>query len=206
MKVLYIEARKKTKKINVKNFGSAVKKLPREISIFYTIQYRDLAEKLKDYLVKNNFSVLEFRQILGCTKIKKPADILLIGSGKFHALQLALQTKKRVLIYEEGRINEIEKEEIENYEREIRGKLSKFYNSEHIGLLVSLKAGQFKLEKAKRVKKLLERKFKDKKFYLFIADTINTQELENFPCFFVNFACPGLNLDSSRLLNYEDIF
>jgi len=194
MKVLFIEAKKTSeKKLEI---GKNIDK----IHILYTIQYKKLAEKIKKKLGKK---VLAFQQVLGCSKIKPKAPLLLIGSGKFHALQLALQTNKEIFIYNNGKFDKISEEEIKKQKMIEKGKFSKFLDSDNIGLLVSLKPGQNKLRQAFSIKKKLEKKYLNKKFYIFISDNINVQELENFPCFFINFACPGISLDAKNIINYE---
>jgi diphthamide synthase subunit DPH2 len=41
---------------------------------------------------------------------------------------------------------------------------------------------------------------------MFISDNINLDEIENFQAdIFINFACPGLEFDSDKILNYESL-
>lgn len=200
MKVLFIEARKKFKNINLASLNA----LPRKIHIIYTIQYKELAEKIREELARRNFKVLGFEQVLGCSRIKPKADLLLIGSGKFHASQIAFSTKKEVFIYEENILRKITEEEIKTREKSIKAKLSKFYSSKNIGIFASLKQGQ-KSDLIK-IKSLMQKKFPEKKFYLFIADNFNSAEAENFPIdIWINTACPGIEQDSEKILNYERI-
>ncbi len=195
MKVLFIESKKKAAgKININGF-------PDKIHLLYTIQYKRLAEKLKEKLGKR---VLAFEQVLGCSKIKPKAPLLLAGSGRFHALQLAFSTGKPVFIYD-NKLTQINKEEIERFKAIQKGKIIKFLSSDNIGLIVSSKPGQNKLKQALKQKKILEKKYPKKRFYIFISDTININELENFPYFFLNFACPGIEFDSPKILNYENL-
>ena len=50
-------------------------------------------------------------------------------------------------------------------------------------------------------------KLKDKKSYIFIADTINESEFENFPFIecWVNTACPRFADEKTGVVNYETI-
>ena len=137
MKVLFVES----KKINfekVKDIG----KLPKRIHVLYIIQYKNLAKKIKNMLEENGHHIASFEQVLGCSKIKPKAEILLIGSGGFHASQIALQTSRDVFIYQNGRISKIKKEDIEKLKAKKKAKIAKFYSSNTIGLLVSSKPGQ----------------------------------------------------------------
>lgn len=198
MKVLFIEAKKKFQKPLIRKLEG----LPKQIHLLYTIQYKELAEELRKELEKKH-KVLGFDQVIGCSDIKLKASPLLVGSGKFHALQLA-DSGKEIYIYDEGKISKIGKKEIENIKKREKGKLSKFLASENIGLLVSKKLGQNKIKEARNLKEKLEKKY-GKKFYMFLADTINLQELENFNVdFFVNFACPGIGLDKD-VINYKKL-
>jgi len=203
MRVLFIEARKNFKGKIGESFKE-LESLPGEIHLLYTIQYKKLAGKIKKYLKNKKHRIVAFQQVLGCSKIKPKAPMLLIGSGKFHALQIALQTNKKIFIYNNGRIENIKEEEIKEYKSKEKGKLIKFLSSDKIGLLVSLKPGQNRLKEYLQIKKKLEKKYPGKKFYIFIANDINIKDLENFPCFFINLACPGINLDSSNIINYKE--
>ena len=199
MKVLYIESKRKlsANKINL----SALKEL-NSIHILYPIQYKSLAEKIKQVL-GNKVKAIE--QVLGCSKITPQGNLLLIGSGRFHALQIALDTGKEVYILEGNNLSKISEEEIEKARKLEKGKLLKFYSASSLGLLVSLKPGQNHLEEALKFKEKLK-KNKNKKAYIFLAETLNLAELENFPIdFWLNFACPGIELDSSEVLNYEHL-
>src|SRR3989344_4746874 len=187
MKVLFIEARKKSNKTITENIA---RKLPTKLHILYTIQYKSIAEKLKKKLEKNH-QVLAFQQVL-------------VGSGRFHALTLPLN--KKIFIYEEGKIKEITKE-IQAKRKKERAKLTLFLASEKIGLLFSIKPGQDKLKLAEKIKKRIEKKFPGKNFYSFVSDNILINELENFPIdFWINTACPGIELDSNKILNYEKVW
>lgn len=204
MRVLFVEAKKKFDK-----FSKKLKidiNLPRKIHLLYTIQYKILAEQLKKELEKNGYKVLAFQQIVGCSKVKLKASPLFIGSGRFHALSLALSTGKQIFVYEDNKITKMPEQEVSEFRAREQGKLAKFLISDSIGLLVSLKPGQNKLKKVLELKKDLKSRFKGKNFYVFISDTINLQELENFNCdFWVNLACPGVEFDSKRIVNYEKI-
>ncbi len=203
MKVLFIESKKKLKKDEVLNVENIKKKLSKEVHILYTIQYKNIAEKIKKQLGNR---VIAFNQIIGCSKVNPKGTLLLIGSGRFHALNLALTTNKEIYVYESGKIKKITEQEIKKLRRREKGKLSRFLSSGKIGLLISIKPGQNNLDKAKKFKKKLENRFPEKSFYVFLVDTINIQELENFSVdFWINFACPGLQFDSEKLMNYEKI-
>lgn len=200
MKVLFIEARKNFK-VQIEAFKE-LDNLPPEVHILYTIQYKELAGKIKKYLENKKHKIVSFQQVLGCSKIKPKTALLLVGSGKFHALQLALSTGKEVYIFD-NKLSKISKEEIELARRQEKGKLAKFLASNNIGVIFSNKPGQ---AKSLSLIKELEKKFPGKNFYPFISDSINISELENFPIdIWINAACPGIEQDSNRIINYTSI-
>ncbi len=203
MKTLFIEARKKFKDINIdKDIEKIKKKLKNnQVHLLYSIQYKELAEKIKKQLEKENIKVI-FQQILGCSNIKPKSTLFLIGSGSFHAIQLALRTNKEVYVY--PGLSKIGKKEIEKQKKKIKAKIKKFYSSKNIGIIISVKQGQ--KVKVEKVKKQLENRFKDKSFHFFIADNINEEELENFKIsLWINTACPGLEYQNKKIINYQTL-
>ncbi len=200
MKTLFIEAQRKLK-LDREKLNELEKLLPDTIYIAYSIQYEKLAEEVRKQL--RNKKILGFRQVLGCSQLKTNAKVvLLIGSGRFHALALASSCNKEVYIFPE--MNKIEKSEIETMKARERGKYARFLAAEKVGILVSSKPGQQNLQQALRIKKAMRKA--EKKPYLFMADNINIAELENFPCdIFINTACPGLVFDSSKIINHRGI-
>ena len=211
-KVLFVEARKNDSffdseiRMFTGNAAGALETLPKSFLIVYTIQYKYMAERLKLFFEKNGKKVSGVMQVLGCTILKtKENNILLIGSGRFHALQLALQGKS-LYVYENGKISKINKSDIDKLLLSKKIALSKFLSSEIVGILISSKAGQNNLAVALSLKKRIEKL--GKKSFLFISDTISTRELENFNIdFWVNTACPGIAVydDSKNVVNYTEL-
>jgi len=192
MKTLFIPLIKPLNKVPELN------NIPKEIFIAYSIQYKELASRIKEKLGKR---VKGFQQVLGCTKLETKYPILLIGSGKFHALNLALQGNQ-VYIYEQGKITRIDDKELEKLKIRKKIALSKFYSAERIGILVSLKPGQEHLDKAIKLQASLKKQ--GKQAFIFIANNLNLFELENFQLdSWVNTACPGLELDAA-IINIQD--
>jgi len=203
MKVLYIETQKKEK--NAKLSETALKNLPKELLLVYSIQYKSQAGEIKKQLESNGFKIIGFSQILGCTKLKLTQPVLLIGSGRFHALNLALQSNHPIYIWNNGTINQIEQKEIEALKQKKQGNISKFLSAERIGILFSTKTGQYN-SKEEILEKLMK-KYTEKRFFFFISNNINPAEFENFKIdFWLNTACPGLTNDSTKIENIDDIF
>ena len=202
MKVLYLEAKKKEKQ----SLPISIAELPKELFLAYSIQYKQEAEAIKKQLESNKFKISGFQQVLGCSKLKSRLPILLIGSGKFHALNLALQNKVPVFIYNNSVISEIDQKDIEKLKQKTKAALNIFFSTGKIGILVSTKAGQENLKQAEQLKIKIESKFPEKRVYILVSNHINISEFENFDIgFFINTACPGLLNDSPKIINTEDI-
>lgn len=218
MKIIFIEARKKLCKFNIDTKDA--KKLPKKIGLISTVQYISFLPSIKKELEKKGKKISIAKgtlakykgQILGCdiNAAKKLSDVdafLFIGSGKFHAEQVALATNKQVFILqpENNRIYKIKEEDILKLKARKKAALANFLAAEQVGILVSIKPGQENLRKALNVKKELHKK--GRKAFIFLADVINISELENFSCkglAWLNAACPAFNMEP-RVLNLEDI-
>ena len=203
MKTLFIEAKYKGP---ISLSKEIIEKLPSKIGLVSSIQFLDNLSSLKKAIPK----ALIGGQILGCdasaaAKIESKVDAFLyIGDGAFHPLAVALATKKPVYQYNPliKSFSEIKKEDIEAYNKRKKGALLKFLNAENVGILISTKSGQsYPVNKLKS----LEKKYKDKKFYKFIADTVDYKQLENFPFIeaWVNTACPRIEEDI-RIVNITE--
>lgn len=202
MKTLYIEAqRKQDICINSINFNS----LPPKVFLAYSIQYKPLALNIKRKLEKKGKKITGFKQVLGCTEFKSKEPLLFIGSGRFHALNLALQGN-RVFVLEEDKIKKFSTEETNKIKAKKKAAFSKFLAADKIGILVSLKPGQENINQARGLQKKLEKQ--GKSVFLFIADNIDIRELENYNIpVWINTACPALIFDfpENNFLNIKDI-
>ena len=205
--ILYIEALdNKTKPEDYFIDPNFIKNLPKDVFLTYIIQFKGQAETMKKALEANNIRVRGFQSVLGCSELKTPYPILLIGQGRFHALNLAIQNNKPVIIYSNGSSIAVGRKEIEEHNKKKQAALSQFFMKDKIGILVSTKPGQNRLKEAEALKKKLEKKYSQKKFFIFISNTLNLYETQNFDVpIYINTACPGLALDSPKILNTDDI-
>jgi 2-(3-amino-3-carboxypropyl)histidine synthase len=221
MKAFFVEARHKGK---VELPGSLIKQLPERIALFTTVQFIGCIPELKKKLEDKDKKVLLLKpehskyegQLLGCS-IKKFDEsgenfdaFLYIGDGLFHPKALMLKNKKTVFIYnpfsKKGGI--VEEKDVEALRKKQMGALSKFLTSKEIGVLITTKPGQSRIKQAYALKE----KYPDKKFYFLLSNTINFQELENYPFIecFVNTACPRIGYDDSEkirkpILNIDEL-
>ena len=201
MKTLFIPA-KVNSEVNERKIEAL--KLPESIAILYSVQYQDIALKIKEILSKKS-KITEIIQVLGCSKPKfsnETKAVLLISSGQFHAVSLARSTRLPIYILEADRLRKISNEEISAFEKRKQGSQMKFLNSENVGILVSVKPGQENMKKALSLKD----KLKNKKSYLFLGNDLNSSEFENFNDIeaWINTACPRMDFDSS-VINIEDL-
>lgn len=183
-----------------------VKRLPKKVMLFCTVQYLNQLPFLKKQLEQNNKMILlkrlnhckEKGQILGCniSEIKDDFEAFLyVGEGEFHPKALTQANRKPVFCF-----NPISKKYYtissdDKTEKRKSAKIAKFLLSKNIGILLTVKTGQFSDSKIDEINS----KYKDKNFYLFINDTYDFSELEDFTFIdcFVNTACPRIGVDDS---------
>lgn len=204
MKTLFVPAKIKSS-VNEKAIKEISEKLPKNLSIVYSIQYQDTAKEIKEILSKNH-TITSFLQVLGCSKpnfSKSTKAVLLIGSGRFHAVSLAMETNLPVYVLYNNSMQEISKKEIESLKTKKKASYLKFLNSDNIGILVSTKPGQENLKRALELKK--SPVMKNKKAYILIGNNLSPIEFENFQLdSWINTACPRLDFDAS-VVNLRDI-
>jgi diphthamide biosynthesis enzyme Dph1/Dph2-like protein len=201
VKVLYIESKLKNQDFILAE--QEIKKLPKNIFLAYSLQYRSVAEKIKKQLLASNIKITKFQQVLGCSKIKTDIPVLLIGAGRFHATNLFLQAPK-VYLLEASTIIEIPYKDIELLKIRLKTSLIKFLNASNIGILVSTKPGQENLDKAIDLRQKLKKK--GKSAYIFMSSNIDPTQFENFNIdSWVNTACSGLSMDNPEIINYDEL-
>jgi 2-(3-amino-3-carboxypropyl)histidine synthase len=201
MKVLYIESKLKNKTINLAK--SEINKLPKNLFIAYSIQYKDLAYNIAKQLKSNNIKVKQIKQVLGCTDITINLPILLIASGRFHANNLLLQSDN-IYVLENNKIIKLQESDINKLKANRKTALIKYLSANNIGILVSTKPGQENLNQAIKLKKELQKQ--NKSVYIFVSDNIDTAQFENFNIdSWVNTACPGMAYDNSDIININEL-
>ncbi len=199
MKTLFIPA--KVKNAGIEQLMEKVQ-IDGTFAIVTTVQFLDEVNQLKD----KGYTVLG--QILGCNVLnvlKSDVDAYLyIGTGKFHPLNLAFRVDKPVYVLDPmtHEFYRISDEEKQRYERRKKGTLSKYYASDKIGIIVSLKSGQNQLQRALHFKERC-----GKKAYIFLCNEV--KNLEDFPdiqCW-VNTACVRIFEDDLNvpMVNIRDI-
>ena len=209
MKTIFIHA-----KSNLGKIEFDTKQLPKKVGVVTTIQHLADMKKVVDYLAKKGITAQLGGQVLGCDstaaeKMKEDVDAFLyVGSGEFHPIGVALRTGKPVFVLhpESMKLGKVEQVDIERIERKKQGMLLKFHNSKTIGVLMTTKEGQSGVQGGIKKFKQLEKKFPSKKFYYFICDTLDFNQMENFPFIecWVNTMCPRI-MEDVKVLNAQDI-
>ena len=188
-------------------------KLPKKLGLVTTTQFLGKIDEIKKHLEENGKYVLidegkqrNQGQLLGCdvgaaTKIQDKIDAFLyVGSGEFHPLGVALNTKKEVFTFNPATsaFSKLNENEIEKYKRSKKANYVKFLHADNIGIMVTIKPGQYSYNKAKEIKKKLEEK--GKKCFIFVFDTLDAMDMQNFPFIdcWINTACPRIADDKDK--------
>lgn len=215
MKVLHIEG---ISKESYKLTAEAIDKLPKgKAALCTTIQFigslQQIKEQLKDAVLLQGKHSSKQGQILGCDvpQIEGVDFILFVGDGTFHPKALFLKNNLPVFAYNpfNEKLMKMDEKEVEGFAKKRKIALTKFHASENIGVIQSTKPGQ-SISDSKLSE--LEQKYKEKRFYKFVADTIDFSQLENFPFIesWVNTACPRIAYDDApntnkAIINIDDL-
>ncbi len=191
--------------------AALVAKLPERIILFTTIQYHDQLDAWKKTLesagkevrtFKPKHSVLE-GHLLGCGIEHWDVDadcFLFVGDGVFHPKALVIRNDLPVWRYDpkSGEFEVMSDKDIELAKKKQKGALTRFYASKKVGVLVTTKYGQQRLQMALK----LREQFPDKEFTFLLFDTLDYDSLEDFPFLecFVNTMCPRIGLDDTNKL------
>ncbi|MGC9079718.1 MAG: diphthamide synthesis protein [Nanopusillaceae archaeon] len=185
---------------DIKNIEELKKILPKKFILVSITQYNEYAKKIYEIL-KNDFEItinekLYGINVLGCysepANIENVDTVLLIGNGKFHAENITRNFKKRVIVYDPiyGDIKIFEPDF--NFDKKITFLFYKLKKAKNIGIILSIKPGQYYYLESLKVKDILEKLGKN--VYLFLADSIDINQLINFPFidFWILSACPRM--------------
>lgn len=218
MKALFIPAKYK-KHLGKKFMDSVAKSIDfKKVGIFTTIQFMNQMAELKKVLESRGKKVFIAGQVLGCN-VKGPLAIekevegfIYLGSGIFHQLNLAVQTKKKIIQANPltETVSFLRKEQIEQFKKNREQNIKKAMSGKVFGILVCTKPGQNQPKLAEKVKQFLEKR--KKTVYMFLFDNINPDETYNFPQIdvWINTACYRIGLDDVQnypkpIVNAQDL-
>jgi 2-(3-amino-3-carboxypropyl)histidine synthase len=210
MKLLHIPAKSN---LEIKIPASELKKLPKslkKIGLVTTIQHLHALPALEKQ-IKGARAV---GQILGCRvdlaeAAKNKVDaFLFIGTGEFHPIAVALKTQKPVFVFNpvSQKLSKLDAQTVADFKQQRKGALLKFLHAKTVGILVSTKHGQQRFAEARKIKQILEKK-QNKKCYIFVFDTLDFSQLENFPFIdcWLNTACPRIADGRNDIINLEEL-
>jgi len=176
-------------------------------SICFSINFEHVAKKMASALEAFGKKPLSMHCVLGCSFMDIEESIVIyVGDGNFHPLGIAL--KNHVFAYDplEGQLRDMSSEG-EAIRKRMRGNLMGVLNAERIGIIVSTKRGQQRMEEAIRIKRALEKK--GKKAEIFVMDRVEKNSLLGYGADgYINTACPRIAIDDEfekPMVNYMDI-
>lgn len=175
----------------------------KKIGLVTTAQFVDDLAEVKKRLEKAGKMVIintgrpNPGQVLGCdSRAAKGADCYVyLGTGHFHPLRVALETKKPVFMAHPcGGIEELPGELIMKHEKIKAARLHMLREAKFVGVLVSTKPGQNRMGKALELKKVFEKQGKE--VFIFAANEIKPDYFTGYGIdAWVNTGCPRIAED-----------
>ncbi len=182
----------------------------KKLALISTAQYCHKLKEVKEKLEKLGYEV-EIKkgsgrvvypgQVLGCNytalRGSKAEAIVFVGDGMFHAIGAAVYTGKKVYAFNPI-TGELKVVDISDFVKRRYTLISKCKMLEKVGIIVSSKLGQKRLNLAFKIRDLA-RKF-NKKCYIVYLNEVTPEKLYNLPFdYYVNTACPRISYDDSEL-------
>jgi 2-(3-amino-3-carboxypropyl)histidine synthase len=219
MRIMMVEGRYKGE---IDLSGLKPQDLPQKLGLISTVQFLDQIEEVKSALEKAGKEVFTNKlrqkydtQLLGCDQgaAMKDADkvdaYFYFGTGVFHPLGVVIAAEKDVYCYDplSGIQTKIPKEQGIRMNKKRKGAYLAFLSAKNVGLLVSIKPGQNLFKKAVTLKE----NHPDKNCYIFVQDTLDFNQIENFPFVdvWINTACNRIMDDAEKfpkpLIDIADI-
>lgn len=221
MDILFIEGRYKEKTgLPVRSLAA----LPINLGLLTTVQHIGQLVAIEKQLTANGKQVITAKgkrtkypcQVLGCDVLAaeriagKVDAFLYIGTGMFHPKLVMINTDKPVFHFNPltKEFRQLDRKDIEDIVRKRKASVAQFHASKSIGIIVSTKRGQYRMDDAIKLKN----KLKHKDTYIFLAETVDFNDLENYTFIdcFVNTACPRIGYDDvvrteKPIVNIEDV-
>lgn len=197
--------------------GSVIKQLPSKIVLALPVQFYDFISSIQKQLETAGKKVILFKgvhdkypgQVLGCDVLKFAGNydaFLYIGDGKFHPTALLYENKKSVFCFNPfiSKLEVLTTEYLQKVLQRRTGQLSKFLSANTVGILITTKPGQNQSKRAEELRSKLEQSGKE--VFVFIAEEINFNQLENFNFIdvWINTACSRI-VEDFKCLNLDDL-
>lgn len=209
---IYVEAEAKL------NLGAALRNaLPfikswKRVGLVTTIQHVKRLDEAREMLQAAGKSVVvgdagrlsHAGQIIGCdvsnaSAVARHVDgFLCICGGRFHAIGVAVATSKPTIVADpyEGGAYSVD-DDADRVRKQRWVSIQEATTAQRFGVLIGLKTGQKRLEKALQTRRKLEQAAK--KVTLLAAREVSPENLLQYPSIdaYVNTACPRLSLDDT---------
>ena len=210
--VVYIEAKSTiTLKAAVEN-ALPLLRTSNRVGLVTTVQHAERLDEAKAALLAAGKSVavgdsgrLKYAgQVIGCDYsnaraiVNEVDSFLFVGGGRFHAIGVALATSKPTVVADpyEARAYSVD-HGAERIRKQRWASIEEAMRAERFGVLIGLKYGQKRLEKALEISKRL--KAAGKMPTLLAIGEVTPDSLMQYPTIhaYVNTACPRISLDDA---------
>ena len=214
MPTLYLECRRGDPEPLLRTLERGISALEgyERIGLGATIQWLDHLDQVKLLLERHGVITLTGPptrplkyegQVLGCAyrpllQLSSKVESYLIIGSRFHGLGLGLQTEKPVyyLDPELGVLDGLNAE-VERLLRSRYGYIERARKARRMGIIVSVKPGQLRMQCAMKLKKLLDGA--DKRAEILIMDDVDIEMLRDSGLeAFINTACPRLSIEDQE--------
>lgn len=195
---------------DLQKVAESIKNVPeRDVALIATLQYCHKLPELRDLLESSGFRVelkkgserVKFPgQVLGCNysalRNCNASTVIFLGDGLFHALGASFYSNKKVYAVNPFNFN-LTLINSDDFIKTRYLQVSRCVGLKKVGILVSTKPGQKRLDLAVNLRKLaLDNGMKALIVYL---GDITPEKLANLPFdFYVNTACPRISYDDHR--------
>ncbi|MEK6986625.1 MAG: diphthamide biosynthesis enzyme Dph2 [Candidatus Thermoplasmatota archaeon] len=190
--------------------------LPKRVGLLTTTQFRSWLPAIKEHLEARGHEVrigepdkrvAYAGQLLGCdyhtaTVVEKDVDgYLYIGTGEFHPLGVAVLVDKPIIIADPERGTARDLADLKDrILRQRYAAIARAMDAKSFGIIVSKKLGQVRMELAKDLKALAEKRGREAN--IFLMDLVSPQFLEGYRVdAWVNTACPRIAIED--VLQYK---
>ncbi len=179
-----------------------------KIGLITTVQHvhtlegvcRTIKEHGKECIIgKGDSRISHPGQVLGCNFTAARVDceeILYIGSGFFHPLGAAIATGKKV-IAADPYLNQAVEVTPEKFLRQRSGYIARAMDAKVLGIIVSTKSGQNRMDLALKLKEVANKH--GKVVFIILMDIVGSEQLLAFKAdAYVNTACPRVAIDDAK--------
>jgi len=210
--IVYIEAKSTLRLEPAVLKALSLLRVRKRIGLVTTVQHVDHLDEVREILLAAGKGVavgdagrLSYAgQVIGCdysnacVVAKAVNAFLFVGGGRFHAIGVALATSKPTVVADPYEVRAYRADrDAERIKKQRWASLQEAASAERFGILVGLKSGQNRFEKALQIKRKLHRV--GKKPTLLAIREVTPESLMQYPTVdaYVNTACPRISLDDA---------